>query len=114
MPLFAVVCPDLQKVRHPILDSAGVVRDVEKLDLSKLVEKTLREEALQTTFLFFLDIFYPPNFRCFAENGVFQQPRDHFTQNPCGGTMSVIEIQQQASWATANSMAFIDLPVLEP
>jgi hypothetical protein len=48
---------------------------VEKLDLSKLAEKTLRQEALQTTFLVFLDIFYPPNFRCFEENGVFQQPR---------------------------------------
>jgi hypothetical protein len=23
-----------------------------------------------------LDIFYPPNFRCFDKNGVFQQPRD--------------------------------------
>ena len=29
IPLFAVVCPDLQKARHPILDRAGVVRDVE-------------------------------------------------------------------------------------
>ena len=48
---------------------------VEKLDLSKLVEKTLRQEAVQTTFLVFLDIFYPPNFRCFAENGVLQQPQ---------------------------------------
>ena len=32
-------------------------------------------EALQTTFSVFLDIFYPPNFDCFDENGVFQQPR---------------------------------------
>jgi hypothetical protein len=31
MPLFALVCPDLQKARHPILDSAGVVTDVEKV-----------------------------------------------------------------------------------
>ena len=30
IPLFAVVCPDLQKARHPVLDSAGVVRDVER------------------------------------------------------------------------------------
>jgi len=48
---------------------------VEKLDLSKLVEETLRYEALQTTFLIFLDIFYPPNCCCFEKNGVFQQPR---------------------------------------
>jgi hypothetical protein len=27
------------------------------------------------TFSVFLDIFYPPNFRCFDENGVFQHPR---------------------------------------
>jgi hypothetical protein len=47
---------------------------VEKLDLSKLAEKTLRQEAPQTTFLIFLDIFYPPNFRCLEKNGVFQQP----------------------------------------
>ena len=32
---------------------------VEKLDLSKLVENTLRQEALQATFSIFLDIFYP-------------------------------------------------------
>jgi hypothetical protein len=48
---------------------------VEKLDLSKLAEQTLRQEALQTTFLVFLDIFYPPNFGCFEENGLFQHPR---------------------------------------
>jgi hypothetical protein len=55
---------------------------VEKLNLSKLAEKTLRQEALQTTFLIFLDIFYPPNFRCFEKNGVFQQPRLISTVNP--------------------------------
>jgi hypothetical protein len=27
------------------------------------------------TFSVFLDIFYPPNFGCFDENGVFQQPQ---------------------------------------
>ena len=27
------------------------------------------------TFSVFLDIFYPPNFRCFDENGLFQQPQ---------------------------------------
>ena len=33
------------------------------------------QDALQTTFSVFLDIFYPPKFRCFDENGVFEQPR---------------------------------------
>jgi hypothetical protein len=27
------------------------------------------------TFSVFLDIFYPPIFRCFEENGLFQQPQ---------------------------------------
>jgi hypothetical protein len=48
---------------------------VEKLDLSKPVEKTLRQEALQTTFLIFLDIFYPQIFCRFEKNEVFQQPQ---------------------------------------
>jgi hypothetical protein len=48
---------------------------VEKLFLWKMPEKTLRQDALQTTFLVFLDIFYPPNFGCFGKNGVFQQPQ---------------------------------------
>jgi len=47
---------------------------VEKLDLSKLLEKSLRWEA-RVTFLVFLDIFYPPNARCFEKNAVFQQPQ---------------------------------------
>jgi hypothetical protein len=61
-----------QSVSSPLLQS-GVA--VEKLDLSKLLEKTLRWEALQTTFLVFLDIFYLPNCRCFEKNGVFQHPQ---------------------------------------
>lgn len=33
----------------------------------------------------FVDMFYPPNFRCFEENGLFQQPRDLSpTVNPLG------------------------------
>ena len=35
----------------------------------------LHQDALQTPFSVFLDIFYPLNFRCFDENGVFQQPQ---------------------------------------
>jgi hypothetical protein len=48
---------------------------VEKLTHQKMPGKTLQQEALQTTFSFFVDIFYPPNFRCFEENGLFQQPQ---------------------------------------
>ena len=48
---------------------------VEKLLPWKMLEKTLRYDAPQTTFSIFLDLFYPPNFRFFGENGVFQQPR---------------------------------------
>src|ERR1039458_7717117 len=55
------------------LSQTGVA--VEKLTRRKMAEKTLHYEALQTTFSIFLDIFYPPNFGCFGENGVFQQPR---------------------------------------
>jgi hypothetical protein len=47
---------------------------VEKLHHQKMPEKTLQQEALQTTFSVFLDIFHPPNFGYFAENGLFQQP----------------------------------------
>jgi hypothetical protein len=55
------------------LSQTGVA--VEKLTRRKMAEKTLHYEALQTTFSIFLDIFYPPNFGCFGENGVFQQPQ---------------------------------------
>jgi hypothetical protein len=48
---------------------------VEKLFPMKFAKITLHQDALQTTFSVFLDIFYPPNFCCFDENGVFQQPR---------------------------------------
>jgi hypothetical protein len=48
---------------------------VEKLFRAKFAKIKLRQDALQTTFSIFLDIFYPPNFRCFEENGVFQHPR---------------------------------------
>jgi hypothetical protein len=48
---------------------------VEKLLSVKFAKIKLRQDALQTIFSIFLDIFYPPNFRCFEENGLFQQPR---------------------------------------
>jgi hypothetical protein len=48
---------------------------VEKLFPAKFAKTKLHQDALETTFSVFLDIFYPPNFRCFDENGVFQQPR---------------------------------------
>jgi hypothetical protein len=38
-------------------------------------KKLCARKPYKTTFLIFLDIFYPPNFRCLEKNGVFQQPR---------------------------------------
>jgi hypothetical protein len=43
--------------------------------LQTFAKTKLRQDALQTTFSIFLDIFYPPNLCCSKENGVFQQPR---------------------------------------
>src|ERR1700730_1406284 len=48
---------------------------VEKLFPAKVAKIKSRQEALQTTFSVFLDIFYPPIFSYFEENGVFQHPR---------------------------------------
>jgi len=48
---------------------------VEKLRPTKLAQIKLRQDVLQTTFAVFLDIFYPPNFRCFEKNGLFQHPQ---------------------------------------
>jgi hypothetical protein len=48
---------------------------VEKLFHAKFAKIKSRQDALQATFSVFLDIFYPPNFGCFDENGVFQQPQ---------------------------------------
>jgi hypothetical protein len=48
---------------------------VEKLLPVKFAKIKLRQDALQTILSIFLDIFYPPNFRCFEENGLFQHPR---------------------------------------
>jgi len=48
---------------------------VEKLLPAELAKIKLRQDALQTTFAVFLDIFYPPIFRRFEEHGLFQQPR---------------------------------------
>jgi hypothetical protein len=47
---------------------------VEKLLPAKFAKITSRQDALQTTFLVFPDIFYPSKFLNFEENGVFQQP----------------------------------------
>jgi hypothetical protein len=48
---------------------------VEKLLPAKFAKIKSRQDALQTTFSIFLDIFYPPIFDCFEENRVFQHPR---------------------------------------
>jgi hypothetical protein len=44
---------------------------VEKLFPAKFAKIKSRQDALQTTFSVFLDIFYPPNCGYFEENGVF-------------------------------------------
>jgi hypothetical protein len=48
---------------------------VEKLLSVKFAKIKSCQDAPQTTFSVFLDIFYPPNSCCFEENGVFQQPQ---------------------------------------
>jgi hypothetical protein len=48
---------------------------VETIDLSKVREKPLRQESLQTTSSMRIDIFYPPKVGYFAKNGLIQQPR---------------------------------------
>ena len=40
-----------------------------------MAENTLRQEALQTTFSVFLDIFYASNLAVWDEKEVFQQPQ---------------------------------------
>jgi hypothetical protein len=61
------------RMEQPQLSLTGVA--VEKLPPAKFAKIKLHQDALQTTFSVFLDIFYPPNFRCFDENGVFQHPQ---------------------------------------
>jgi hypothetical protein len=48
---------------------------VEKLLPAKFAKIKLRQDALQTTFSVFLDIFYPRIFGYFGENGLFQHPQ---------------------------------------
>ena len=74
---------------------------VEKLLLLKFAKIKSRQDAPQTTFWVFLDIFYPPNFRCFEENGVFQQPQAITLKCPAQGQMSVMAISQQLSGVEA-------------
>src|ERR1017187_2359485 len=57
----------------PRLSITGVA--VEKLPYQKMAEKTLRQEALKTTFSIFPDIFYPLNFRCFEKRDFFNSHR---------------------------------------
>jgi len=65
----------LQKQGSIYLDIADVVRDVEKLDLRKVLRKILRQDALQTTISLFWT-FPIPRFWCISrETGLFQHPR---------------------------------------
>jgi hypothetical protein len=63
---------------------------VEKLFRTKLAKIKSRQDALQTTFCVFLDIFDPPSFRCFEENGVFQQPRQFTSPIPNAGYAYIV------------------------
>ena len=76
-----------------MLTKTGVA--VEKLLPAKFAKIKLRQDALQTTFLVFLDIFYPPNFGCFEENGLFQHPQAITLKTPSQGSMRDIEIFRQ-------------------
>jgi hypothetical protein len=49
---------------------------VEKLAHLKMAEKNFALGCPTNDFSVFRYIFYPPNFRCFDENGLFQHPRD--------------------------------------
>ena len=69
------VAVSLREFRRPASQLVKNCVAVEKLFPAKFAKIKLRQDALQTTFSVFLDIFYPPNFRCFDENGVFQQPQ---------------------------------------
>ena len=46
---------------------------VEKLLLAKFAKNEIALGCPKNDFSALLNIFYPPNFRCFEENGVFQQ-----------------------------------------
>jgi hypothetical protein len=55
------------------LTKTGVA--VEKLTPAKFAKIKSRQDARETTFSVFLDIFYPPNLAIWDEKGVFQQPQ---------------------------------------
>jgi hypothetical protein len=61
---------------------------VEKLVAPKFAKMKSRQDALQTTFSLFLDIFYPPNLAVWDEKGVFQQPRLIAATDPQGATFA--------------------------
>jgi hypothetical protein len=54
---------------------------VEKLFPAKFAKIKSRQEALKTTFSVFVDIFYPPSFSYFEENGS-STPTDVSTIDP--------------------------------
>jgi hypothetical protein len=71
---------------------------VEKLIAPKFAKIESRQNALQTTFSVFLDIFYPLNLAVLDEKGVFQQPqaitlttRSEMALAPYGGRVSPME-----------------------
>jgi hypothetical protein len=63
---------------------------VEKLVAPKFAKIESRQDALQTTFSVFLDIFYALNLAVLDEKGVFQQPQAITPVDP--GSMNVMAI----------------------
>jgi len=85
---------------------------VEKLDLSKTVKKTLRLDALQTMISVLVDIFYPPKFGCFEENGLFQHPRLLTTVTLFPGVEYVFEWTMPPETSSPQSAALNAMPRL--
>jgi hypothetical protein len=71
---------------------------VEKLLHEKFAKIKLRQDALGATFSVFLDIFYPPFFRCFEENGLFQQPQAIALKTLFRGSISEMAMLRQPKW----------------
>jgi hypothetical protein len=69
---------------------------VEKLVAPKFAKIKSRQDALQTTFSVFLDIFYLPNLAVWDEKGVFQQPLSIALIDPLPGVLSVTTCFRQA------------------
>ena len=64
----------------------------------------LRWDALQTTISVLVDISYPPNFHCFEQNGVFQQPQAIALKTPSSRVLSEMAILRQLTYRACIAM----------